>query len=67
VPRSVIDAVRQGDWDFEPTTEAAVQVQATGAMPGTSEKLDILADRLRRGLPLWHPGDRRSFDDREEA
>ena len=26
-------------------------------------KLDVLAERMRLGLPLWHPSDRRSFDD----
>ena len=32
-------------------------------MPGTAEKLDVLAERLQQGLPLWHPSDRRSYDD----
>jgi hypothetical protein len=32
-------------------------------MPGTSAKLDVLAERLRLGLPLWHPRDRVSYDD----
>jgi hypothetical protein len=35
-------------------------------MPGTTEKLDVLAERLRLGLPLWHPRDRMSYDDDDE-
>jgi hypothetical protein len=27
-------------------------------MPGTNEKLMILAQRAERGLPLWHERDR---------
>ena len=36
---------------------------STQALPGTVEKLDVLAQRLESGLPLWHPSDRRTFDD----
>jgi hypothetical protein len=63
VPRSILEAIKQGDWNFEPTGEQPVSLKATAAMPGTQEKLNILADRLKQGLPLWHPSDRQSFDD----
>jgi hypothetical protein len=63
VPQSVLDAIRMGLWDFEPGAALATPVRPTGAMPGTSEKLDVLAERLRLGLPLWHPRDRMSYDD----
>ena len=63
--RSVLEAIKQGDWDFEPSSQQVVNLKATAAMPGTNEKLDVLADRLRQGLPLWHPSDRRSYDDGE--
>jgi len=66
VPRSILEAIKQGDWNFEPTGEQPVSLKATAAMPGTAEKLGILADRLKQGLPLWHPSDRRSFDDAME-
>jgi len=66
VPRSILEAIKQGDWNFEPNGEQPVNLKATGAMPGTQEKLEILAERLRQGLPLWHPADRRSFDDAVE-
>ena len=65
MPRSVLEAIKLGEWDFEPVGETAVTIEATKAMPGTMEKLDVLADRLRQGLPLWHPRDRISFDDDE--
>ena len=65
--RSVLEAIKQGDWDFEPNSQQVVNLKATAAMPGTNEKLNVLAERLRQGLPLWHPSDRRSFDDGEQA
>lgn len=65
MPRSVIEAVRQGDWNFEPSGQEPVHLKETKALPGTSEKLDVLADRLRQGLPLWHPEDRLTYADEE--
>ena len=65
--RSILEAIKQGDFEFEPEAPAADDdVDKTVAMPGTTEKLDVLAERLRLGLPLWHPSDRRSFDDRDK-
>jgi hypothetical protein len=70
VPRSVLEAIKQGDWNFEPTAEGLVTPasvpKATNAMPGTDEKLGVLAERLQRGLPLWHPADRRSYNDADK-
>ena len=65
MPRSVLDAIKQGQWNFEPEADAS-HVQATHALPGTSEKLDVLAERLRQGLPLWNESDRRTFNDGDE-
>ena len=64
--RSVLESIKVGDWNFEPSGENAVTIEATKAMPGTAEKLDVLAERLRQGLPLWHPRDRTSFDEEEQ-
>ena len=61
--RSILEAIKQGDWNFEPSGQQNVELRATAAMPGSNEKLDVLAERLRQGLPLWHPSDRRSYDD----
>lgn len=63
MPQSVLDAIRLGIWDFEPGGSQATNTRPTIAMPGTQEKLNILAERLRLGLPLWHPKDRMSYDD----
>jgi hypothetical protein len=65
VPNSVLDAIKMGIWDFEPQRNECGGYDATRALPGTDEKLAILAERVQRGLPLWHPEDRRSFDDAE--
>jgi hypothetical protein len=27
----------------------------------------VMAERLRQGLPLWHPRDRMTYDDSEEV
>jgi hypothetical protein len=62
VPRSVIDAIKQGDLTFEPARGAAANSQATIALPGTSEKIDVLARRLAEGEPLFHPRDRVTYD-----
>ena len=63
MPRSVLDAIRQGDWSFEPNGQQPITVKATAAMPGTSEKLDVLPT-AERGCGLWHEEDRLSYDDR---
>jgi hypothetical protein len=68
VSRSLLEAIKQGDFNFEPpaANNSSGQMPATGAMPGTAEKLDVLAERMRLGLPLWHPSDRRSYDDKSD-
>jgi hypothetical protein len=58
VPRSVLEAIRLGIWDFEPPEVAYSKFAASNAMPGTHEKLRLLAERAQKGLPLWHVNDR---------
>ncbi len=65
MPTSVLEAIKQGFWDYEPGDSEGDDFAATKALPGTGEKLEILAERVRRGLPLWHPSDRRSYDDND--
>jgi hypothetical protein len=60
---SVLEAIRDGLWDFEPCELERGQYAATKAMPGTREKLDVLALRAAQGLPLWHSDDRVEYDD----
>lgn len=66
MPESVLDAIRQGLWDFEPESKERQSHTATKALPGSKKKLDILANRIEQGLPLWHPEDRLTYDDGEE-
>ena len=63
VPNSVLEAIEQGIWDFEPDELESVEFTSTRALPGSDEKLDILAQRLATGEPLWHPRDRRTYED----
>ena len=58
MPRSVLDAIRMGIFDFEPREVEYSRYAASDAMPGTREKLSAMAERARRGLPLWHVQDR---------
>jgi hypothetical protein len=61
--RSVLKAIRQGEWDFEPEPMQEEMYHSTAAMPGSDEKVKELAKRAREGLPLWHSEDRQTFDD----
>ena len=64
MPNTVLEAIKMGLWDFEPQELDSEHFEACGAMPGTDDKLRTLAERVRQGLPLWHPADR---SDSEEA
>lgn len=67
VPSSVIEAIQQGIWDYEPDNmEDDETFEQTKALPGTDEKLRVMADRLSQGYPLWHPEDRRSYRDEDD-
>jgi len=63
VVKSVLEAIKQGMWDYEPEQVEEKRFRATRAMPGTGEKLEVLAARVRAGLPLWHGGDRTDYDE----
>jgi hypothetical protein len=62
VSKSVLEAIREGDWFFEPEEVDAGRFHATAAIPGSPQKLEVLAARARAGLPLWHEGDRNSYE-----
>lgn len=66
MPNSVIEAIQLGIWDFEPEDHDTDEFPSTHAMPGSEEKLTILAQRLSEGQPLWHPSDRRSYVDNDD-
>ncbi len=63
---SLLEAIKKGNWEFEPAGQDATEVPPTPAMPGSKEKLAILAERLQLGLPLWHDSDRRTYNDEEK-
>ena len=63
--KSVLDAIKVGLWDFEPEEITEDHFRSTHAMPGTKEKLAVLAERVREGLPLWHSADRTEFEEGE--
>ena len=67
MPTSVLEAIKVGVWDFEPQESVEEDFSATGALPGTDQKLAVLAERVRMGLPLWHPSDRLQYDDDDES
>lgn len=59
--RNVFDAIMENghDEDFAPVeTEEFVP---TDAPAGSRAKIEILAERVRKGLPLWHPMDRNDY------
>lgn len=62
VAKSVLEAIQVGQWDFEPETEEEAEFDSTNALPGSEEKLKVLATRIQSGLPLWHPSDRHTYD-----
>jgi hypothetical protein len=67
MPRSILTAIEEGCWDYEPNDVSQEEYHSTEALPGSEEKLKLLAQRVCEGLPLWHPADRQSVDDDETA
>ena len=61
VRESVLDAIKAGHWHFEPECVLKTDFRPTEALPGSLEKLEVLAQRVALGLPLWHPDDRHAF------
>lgn len=61
--KSVLEAIKQGEWSYEPESVTEEHFNSTLAMPGTNEKLSVLAARVEAGLPLWHGHDRTEYDD----
>lgn len=61
--KSVLEAIRLGEWDYEPEGVSETSFDATRALPGSDEKLSVLAARVQAGLPLWHGADRTAYDD----
>ena len=63
MPNTVLEAIRLGLWNYEPPERETEDYDSCPSMPGTPDKLRALADRVRKGLPLWHPEDRQDCED----
>ena len=63
MPNSIIEAIQLGMWSFEPDEIEKDQFNSTEALPGTDEKLTIMAERIQQGQPLWHPSDRLTYEE----
>jgi hypothetical protein len=61
VMKNVFEAILEcgHDEDFSPTE--AEDFGATDAPAGSRAKIDILANRVLEGQPLWHPSDRSDY------
>ena len=59
--RNVFEAILEcgHDEDFNPAEND--EFLRTDAPAGSKAKIDILAARIQRGLPLWHPEDRSDY------
>ena len=67
VPQSILDAIKSGNWNYDPDqNEQQDEFDSTNALPGSGKKLEVLADRIQAGLPLWHPEDRLTYGAKEE-
>jgi hypothetical protein len=66
VANSILEAIKLGVWDFEPKTVDETKYHATEAVPGSREKLSVLAERVALGLPLWHGSDRQDYEDSDD-
>ncbi len=59
--KNVFEAIEKygHDEDFAPSV--GEDFAPTEAPAGTREKLDVLAERVRQGVPLWHDEDRGDY------
>ena len=59
--RNVFEAILEcgHDEDFSPVETD--EFRSTDAAAGSRAKLDVLAERIRKGLPMWHPDDRSDY------
>ena len=59
--RNVFEAILECGHDEDFTPRATDDFNATDAPAGSRKKLDVMADRVKRGEPLWHPDDRADY------
>jgi hypothetical protein len=59
--RNVFEAILECGHDEDFVPMATDDFLPTEAPAGSRQKLDVLAERVRRGEPLWHPEDRSDY------
>ncbi len=59
--RNVFEAILECGHDEDFVPAKSEYYRATDAPAGSKSKLEILAQRVMRGTPLWHPEDRRDY------
>lgn len=59
--RNVFETILETGHDEEFAPVETDEFVATGAPAGSRAKLDELATRVQKGLPLWHPDDRNDY------
>lgn len=59
--RNVFDAIKECGHDEDFIPEETEEFRPTDAPAGSPTKLEVLAERVRKGLPLWHPLDRSDY------
>jgi hypothetical protein len=59
--RNVFEAILESGHDEDFVPMADENFRQTDAPAGSRAKLQVLAERVRRGQPLWHPEDRGDY------
>jgi hypothetical protein len=65
--RNVFEAILQYGHDEDFAPNATDEFEPTDAPAGSAEKIAVLAERIARGLPLWHDHDRCDYSGLEGA
>ena len=61
VCKNVFEAILKYGHDEDFVPYEGDEFSATDAPAGSRAKIDILADRVLQGMPLWHPEDRNDY------
>jgi hypothetical protein len=59
--RNVFEAILESGHDEDFVPAESEEFASTDAPAGSPEKLEVLAARVLRGLPLWHNEDRSDY------
>jgi len=59
--RNVFEAILEMGHDEDFVPQATDEFHSTDAAAGSRAKIEVLARRVERGEPLWHPEDRSDY------